>query len=97
MARECLDAGWVLSLSGTVSSSNATALAQRPPDSSPGQLLVETGMPPFLTPCSGGAPNETVNYLGSIPVRALADLLTGPPSNSRGNGRDGPAASTALD
>ena len=76
MARECLDAGWVLSLSGTVSFTNATALREAARLIPPGQLLVETDAP-FLTPHPfRGAPNEP--YCLPYTVRALADLLGRP-------------------
>jgi TatD DNase family protein len=61
MARVCVDAGYVLSFSGTVTFRNARALreaAVRVPD---GQLLVETDAP-FLTPHPHrGKVNEPVN------------------------------------
>jgi TatD DNase family protein len=76
MARTCVDAGWVLSLSGTVSFRNARALheaARLIPD---GQLLVETDAP-FLTPHPyRGAPNEP--YCLPYTVRALADIVDRP-------------------
>jgi TatD DNase family protein len=76
MARACLDAGWVLSLSGTVSFTNATALREAAGLIPPGQLLVETDAP-FLTPHPfRGAPNEP--YCLPYTVRALADLLGRP-------------------
>lgn len=72
MARTCVDAGWHLSLSGTVSFKNAhelRAAAQLIPSA---QLLVETDAP-FLTPHPHrGAPNEP--YCLPYTVRALADL-----------------------
>lgn len=73
MARECVDAGWVLSLSGTVSFRNArelrAAAALIPPD----QLLVETDAP-YLTPHPyRGAPNES--YCLPYTVRALAEVV----------------------
>ena len=73
MAKTCADAGWILSLSGTVSFRNAhslrAAVALIPPD----QLMVETDAP-FLTPHPfRGAPNEP--YCLPYTVRALADLL----------------------
>jgi TatD DNase family protein len=76
MARTCVDAGWVLSLSGTVSFRNArdlrAAAALIPPD----QLLVETDAP-FLTPHPyRGAPNEP--YCLPYTVRALADVVDRP-------------------
>ncbi|MGI9123535.1 MAG: TatD family hydrolase [Mycobacterium sp.] len=76
MARTCLDAGWVLSLSGTVSFKNATALRAAAALIPPGQLLVETDAP-FLTPHPyRGAPNEP--YCLPYTVRALAELLERP-------------------
>lgn len=76
MARTCVDAGWVLSLSGTVSFRNAhdlrAAAALVPPD----QLLVETDAP-FLTPHPyRGAPNEP--YCLPYTVRALAEVVDRP-------------------
>ncbi|MDY6870123.1 MAG: TatD family hydrolase [Actinomycetota bacterium] len=72
MARSCVDAGWLLSLSGTVSFRNAHALweaAQLIPGE---QLLVETDAP-FLTPHPyRGAPNEP--YCLPYTVRALAGV-----------------------
>ncbi len=77
MARTCVDAGWYLSLSGTVSFRNATALREAALLIPPGQLLVETDAP-FLTPHPyRGAPNEP--YCLPYTVRALADL-TGRPA-----------------
>lgn len=76
MARTCLDAGWVLSLSGTVSFKNAHALREAAALIPPDQLLVETDAP-FLTPHPfRGAPNEP--YCLPYTVRALADLLKRP-------------------
>ena len=49
MARTCVDAGWLLSLAGTVSFKNAHALREAARLIPPGQLLVETDAP-FLTP-----------------------------------------------
>lgn len=72
MARTCVDAGWVLSLSGTVSFKNATALQEAALLIPPGQLLVETDAP-FLTPHPyRGAPNQP--YCLPYTVRALAGL-----------------------
>ena len=72
MAQICIDAGYVLSFSGTVTFRNARALreaAMRVPD---GQLLVETDAP-FLTPHPHrGRPNEPVNL--PYTVRDLAAL-----------------------
>ena len=76
MARTCLDAGWVLSLSGTVSFTNARELREAVPLIPPDQLLVETDAP-FLTPHPfRGAPNEP--YCLPYTVRALAELLDRP-------------------
>ena len=76
MARTCLDAGWILSLSGTVSFRNASALREAAALIPPGQLLVETDAP-FLTPHPfRGAPNEP--YCLPYTVRALAELLDRP-------------------
>lgn len=76
MARTCLDAGWILSLSGTVSFKNARDLREAAALIPPGQLLVETDAP-FLTPHPfRGAPNEP--YCLPYTVRALADLLNRP-------------------
>ena len=76
MARRCLDAGWILSLSGTVSFRNAHDLRAAAALIPPGQLLVETDAP-FLTPHPfRGAPNEP--YCLPYTVRALADLLDRP-------------------
>ena len=73
MARTCVDAGWVLSLSGTVSFGNALDLREAAALIPPGQLLVETDAP-FLTPHPyRGAPNEP--YCLPYTVRALAELL----------------------
>ena len=49
MARACVDAGWVISLSGTVSFKNARDLREAAALVPPDQLLVETDAP-FLTP-----------------------------------------------
>jgi TatD DNase family protein len=76
MARTCVDAGWVLSLSGTVSFKNAHALREAAALIPAAQLLVETDAP-FLTPHPfRGAPNEP--YCLPYTVRALADLLGQP-------------------
>lgn len=73
MARTCVDAGWLLSLSGTVSFKNARALREAAPLIPAEQLLVETDAP-FLTPHPfRGAPNEP--YCLPYTVRALADLV----------------------
>ena len=58
VARECVDAGYVLSFSGTVSFKNAKALREAAPLVPSDQLIVETDAP-FLTPHPfRGAPNE---------------------------------------
>jgi TatD DNase family protein len=76
MARECVDAGWILSLSGTVSFRNAHELRAAAALIPAGQLLVETDAP-FLTPHPfRGAPNEP--YCLPYTVRALAELLDRP-------------------
>ncbi|MGV0837424.1 TatD family hydrolase [Mycolicibacterium thermoresistibile] len=76
MARTCVAAGWVLSLSGTVSFRNARALHEAATVIPPGQLLVETDAP-YLTPHPyRGAPNEP--YCLPYTVRALAELLGRP-------------------
>ncbi|WP_235457172.1 TatD family hydrolase [Williamsia sp. Leaf354] len=72
IARECVERGYVLSFSGTVSFANATSLqaaARVVPDE---LLLVETDAP-FLTPHPfRGAPNQS--YVLPYTVRALADI-----------------------
>lgn len=76
MAHSCVEAGWVLSLSGTVSFRNARDLHEAVPLIPHEQLLVETDAP-FLTPHPfRGAPNEP--YCLPYTVRALADLLDRP-------------------
>jgi TatD DNase family protein len=73
MARRCVDAGWLLSLSGTVSFRNARALREAVPLIPLEQLLVETDAP-FLTPHPyRGAVNEP--YCLPYTVRAIAELL----------------------
>ncbi len=77
MARRCLDAGWLLSLSGTVSFRNARALREAVPLIPAEQLLVETDAP-FLTPHPyRGAANEP--YCLPYTVRAIAELVDRPP------------------
>lgn len=72
MARTCVDAGWLLSLSGTVSFRNAHALREAAQLIPGEQLLVETDAP-FLTPHPyRGAPNEP--YCLPYTVRALAEV-----------------------
>ena len=76
MARTCVDAGWVLSLSGTVSFKNARDLREAAVLIPPDQLLVETDAP-FLTPHPyRGAPNEP--YCLPYTVRALAEVVDRP-------------------
>ncbi len=76
MARTCIEAGWYLSLSGTVSFKNATDLREAALLIPEDQLLVETDAP-FLTPHPyRGAPNEP--YCLPYTVRALADLTDRP-------------------
>lgn len=76
MARACVDAGWVLSLSGTVSFRNARELREAAPLIPADQLLVETDAP-FLTPHPyRGAPNES--YCLPYTVRALAEVVGRP-------------------
>jgi len=88
MARACVDAGWMLSLSGTVSFRNATALHDAVRLIPPAQLLVETDAP-FLTPHPyRGAPNEpyclpyTVRALAELTGRAAEDLAAETTANS---------------
>jgi TatD DNase family protein len=76
MARACVDAGWLLSLSGTVSFRNARDLREAATLIPPEQLLVETDAP-FLTPHPfRGAPNES--YCLPYTVRALAEVVGRP-------------------
>lgn len=73
MARECIAAGWFISLSGTVSFRNARELREAAPLIPAEQLLVETDAP-FLTPHPyRGAANEP--YCLPYTVRALAELV----------------------
>ena len=76
MAHACVDAGWLVSLSGTVSFRNARELREAVPLIPEAQLLVETDAP-FLTPHPHrGAPNEP--YCLPYTVRALAELVDRP-------------------
>ena len=76
MARTCVDAGWLLSLSGTVSFKNAKGLREAAQLIPPELLLVETDAP-FLTPHPyRGAPNEP--YCLPYTVRALAEVVDRP-------------------
>jgi TatD DNase family protein len=76
MAHACVDAGWLISLSGTVSFRNARELREAVPLIPLAQLLVETDAP-FLTPHPHrGLPNEP--YCLPYTVRALAELVDRP-------------------
>jgi TatD DNase family protein len=76
LARACVDAGWLVSLSGTVSFRNAHELREAVPLVPVDQLLVETDAP-FLTPHPyRGAPNEP--YCLPYTVRALSELIDRP-------------------
>ena len=82
MARRCVDAGWWLSLSGTVSFRNARALREAVPLIPVEQLLVETDAP-FLTPHPHrGMANEP--YCLPYTVRAIAELLERSPEELAG-------------
>ncbi|VBA41993.1 putative metal-dependent hydrolase TatD [Mycobacterium attenuatum] len=73
MARECVAAGWLLSLSGTVTFRNARELREAVRQIPLEQILVETDAP-FLTPHPyRGAANEP--YCLPYTVRALAELV----------------------
>jgi TatD DNase family protein len=73
MARRCVDAGWLLSLSGTASFRNARALREAVPLIPSEQLLVETDAP-FLTPHPyRGRANEP--YCLPYTVRSIAELV----------------------
>ncbi|MBW4813046.1 MULTISPECIES: TatD family hydrolase [Rhodococcus] len=77
MARACIDAGYVLSFSGTVSFKNAKALREAALLVPSDQLIVETDAP-FLTPHPfRGAPNES--YCLPYTVRALAEIRSEDP------------------
>jgi TatD DNase family protein len=72
MTKRCVDAGYVLSFSGTVTFRNAPALHESAQYVPATQLLVETDAP-FLTPHPfRGRPNEP--YCTAYTVRALARL-----------------------
>ena len=82
MARTCVAAGWLLSLSGTVSFRNARALREAASLIPAQQLLVETDAP-FLTPHPyRGAPNEP--YCLPYTVRALAEVVGRPAEDIAG-------------
>ncbi|MFX1760011.1 TatD family hydrolase [Rhodococcus sp. As11] len=86
MARRCVDAGYLLSFSGTVSFKNAKALREAAPLVPRELVLVETDAP-FLTPHPfRGAPNES--YCLPYTVRALAEV--------RGEDADELAAATTA-
>ena len=71
-ARRCVDAGYLLSFSGTVTFRNAHALREAAKLVPAEQLLVETDAP-FLTPHPfRGRPNEP--FCAAYTVRALADI-----------------------
>ncbi|UJH70586.1 TatD family hydrolase [Ornithinimicrobium sp. INDO-MA30-4] len=73
MARECVERGYYLSFSGTVSFKNAQPLRGAMAVVPPHQLLVETDAP-YLTPHPHrGAPNAP--YLVPLTVRAMASSL----------------------
>jgi TatD DNase family protein len=79
MARRCVDSGWLLSLSGTVSFHNARALREAVRLIPLEQLLVETDAP-FLTPHPyRGSANEP--YCLPYTVRAIAGLVEGRPED----------------
>ncbi|MBD8506151.1 YchF/TatD family DNA exonuclease [Hoyosella sp. G463] len=72
MARTCLDNGWILSLSGTVSFRNARELHEAARLIPHEQMMVETDAP-YLTPHPyRGAPNQS--YCLPYTVRALSEL-----------------------
>jgi TatD DNase family protein len=76
MARACVDAGWLLSFSGSVSFRNARELREAARLVPPTQVLVETDAP-FLTPHPyRGTPNES--YCLPYTVRALAEVVGRP-------------------
>ncbi|HWY01145.1 MAG TPA: TatD family hydrolase [Mycobacterium sp.] len=82
MARRCGDAGWWLSLSGSVSFRNARALREAVPLIPVEQLLVETDAP-FLTPHPHrGMANEP--YCLPYTVRAIAELIKRSPEELAG-------------
>lgn len=83
MAHRCIQAGWLLSLAGTVSFKNAADLREAAALIPAEQLLVETDAP-FLTPHPyRGAPNEP--YCLPYTVRALAELLDRPADELAGH------------
>jgi TatD DNase family protein len=73
MARECAEAGYVLSFSGVVTFRNAPALREAAAATPLDQVLVETDAP-FLTPHPRrGTPNRPA--LLPLTLRALADAM----------------------
>ncbi|YAL82777.1 TatD family hydrolase [Dermacoccaceae bacterium W4C1] len=73
MARECVERGYYLSFSGTVTFKNARGLRDALAIVPPEQVLVETDAP-YLTPVPHrGAPNAP--YLIPITVRTIAAVL----------------------
>ncbi len=73
MARDCVEAGYVLSIPGVISFTNAPGLRAAVAAVGPGSLLVETDAP-FLTPHPyRGRPNAP--YLLPHTLRALAAVL----------------------
>lgn len=73
MARECVERGYVLSFSGTVTFKNAAGLRDALTVTPLDQLLVETDAP-YLTPSPHrGATNAS--YLVPLTVRAMAGVL----------------------
>ncbi len=86
MSRHCVERGYYLSFSGTVTFKNAAATREAASVVPLGLLLVETDAP-FLTPAPyRGRPNAP--YLVPLTVRALADV--------KGVGEDELAAATAA-
>ncbi|GAA2051839.1 TatD family hydrolase [Williamsia deligens] len=79
IARECVDRGYALSFSGTVSFTNAAALQAAARVVPPELLLVETDAP-FLTPHPHrGAPNQP--YCLPYTVRSLAQTRCDDPAD----------------
>ncbi|MDX1890381.1 TatD family hydrolase [Mycolicibacterium sp. 050158] len=94
MARTCVDAGWLLSLSGTVSFRNAHQLREAAALIPANQLLVETDAP-FLTPHPfRGAPNES--YCLPYTVRALAEVVDRPATEVARDTRDNAARTYGI-
>ena len=91
MARTCVDAGWVLSLSGTVSFRNAhdlrAAAALVPRPAAGGDRRAVSDPHPYR-----GAPNEP--YCLPYTVRALAEVVDRPPTWWRPSPRRRPGGCT---